>query len=102
MIFQNCRLIDLQNESMQEMDILDMNILDETETDTGIVAEDNAVDEDVVDSEDGGRGGEVSGWSRFEIKRLCNCCSFKCFYIFYRSSQRLIKTLIYPPHQCIW
>lgn len=50
---------DLQNESMQEMDILDMNILDETETDTGIVAEDNAVDEDVVDSEDGGRGGEV-------------------------------------------
>lgn len=36
---------DLQDENMQEMDILDMNVLDETENDNGIPAEDYDDDE---------------------------------------------------------
>lgn len=36
-------------ENMQDMDILDMNVLDETENDSGIPADDNLEDEDNFD-----------------------------------------------------
>lgn len=36
-------------ENMQDMDILDMNVLDETENDSGIPADDNLEDEDNCD-----------------------------------------------------
>lgn len=64
-------------ESMQEMDILEMNVLDETENDNGIPAEDETenfhLDEDAVmdeehedallESEDEARGPEVGNWT---------------------------------------
>lgn len=39
-------------ENMQDMDILDMNVLDETENDSGIPADDNLEDEDNFEEAD--------------------------------------------------
>lgn len=91
------------HESMQEMDILDMNVLDETENDNGIPAEDDELEAENLDEdtllneehdnrgtefEDEEKGPEVrkcSGNVSLNVKPLHVCfCLFKssCFCVY--------------------
>lgn len=90
------------HENMQEMDILDMNVLDETENDNGIPAEDDEEDENVnfpsdedavlneehenrtFETEDEARGPEVRNWTRNMSARfdLLSCLTGHFFNLF--------------------